>query len=241
MGVHALVSLFLCLETKSPGRIKMNFATSQWFLAACWCHGPAGAAVCCNTGQLLMGGSVVEQQEQGCIPGSEEGDDNRVHQQVPARGKHESGPAASQEKMELETATYNIDLRSTLEINKPTRLLWQGLGFLNAAAEPLGRGCLGRGCRWDLLGQLIPVNIFRPLALKREQCVAELSFLLVIIYAVELVPFFFSLFSAPNLPVKMSKPSKVNQALAGKDPTLSPGLQEHTLHLLHLFSIVSFQ
>lgn len=64
---------------------------------------------------------MVEQQEQGYIPGSEEGSDNRVHQQVPARGKDESGPSASQEKMELETATYNIDLRSTLEINKPTR------------------------------------------------------------------------------------------------------------------------
>lgn len=64
---------------------------------------------------------MVEQQERGCLTGSEQGDDNRVHQQTPARGRDESGPASSQEEMGLETATCTIGLRSTLEISKSTR------------------------------------------------------------------------------------------------------------------------
>lgn len=87
----------------------------------CSCHSPAGAAVCRSAGRPLTGSSVVEQQERGCIAGSEKGVDNRVHQQAPARGRDESGPAPSQEEMEMETATYNVGLRSTLEISKPTR------------------------------------------------------------------------------------------------------------------------
>lgn len=71
-----------------------------------------------------MGSCVVEQQEWGYPTGPEQGGqgvDNRVHQQTPAREWDESGPASSQEETGVETATYNIGLRSALEISKPTR------------------------------------------------------------------------------------------------------------------------
>lgn len=66
----------------------------------------------------------MEQQEQGYPTGSEQGGqevDNRVHQQNPAREWDESGPASSQEETGVEAATYNIGLRSALEISKPAR------------------------------------------------------------------------------------------------------------------------
>lgn len=78
---------------------------------------------------------------------------------------------------------------------------------------------MGEGPSWGSSEQLIPLNISRALALRREYCIAELSlFCLSLILAVKVIPF--SLSSAQNLPVKMSKPSRVNQALAGKNPAM---------------------
>lgn len=86
--------------------------------------------------------------------------------------------------------------------------------LLKYSCRSRGEGSMGEGPSWGSSEQLTPADISR--ALRREQSIVEFSlFWLSLIFAVKVISSFLS--SAQALPVKMSKSSRVSQALAGKN------------------------
>lgn len=78
-----------------------------------------------------------------------------------------------------------------LQVSISMRKLWQGHSSLNTAAGPVGEGCMGESPSWGSSEQLILVNVSRALALRGEQCIADLSlFCFSLILAIKDICFF---------------------------------------------------